>query len=497
MRIAFWLLPLFVVVSSPAIAAASFAERAVCSAARVACEPAEAEPELPVAAPDELLDRLAEIPGLTVVEEQLSPAPGFRFLILTYTQPVDHRQPERGTFEQTLTLLHHSFAAPVVAYTTGYELFLEPFRSEPAALIDGNQLGIEERFFGSSFPEPADYRDVNIYQAAADHHRVIEAIRALYPGRWLSTGTSKGGMATVYHRRFFPGDLDGSIAYVAPNDVDNDADAYDDFFAQVGDDPACRERLWNVQRQALMMREEIAPWMAELVADAGCTLEGVSSADAAFELLVVTLDWYFWQNLTQADCALVPGIDAYPYEILDYVGASSLLWACDWVLATSSFTYQYQARTQLGWPARSYPQLLDLLRYPELQLTTQQVPATIATRFEPAAMRDIDDWVHSEGSELMFIYGENDPWGAEPFTPGPGTRDSHWYSAPGTNHGASIAHLPAAEQLHAANVVRRWAGLPPFGVERSQPVSGNAVLDALFESALDETRPEVRRGPLP
>ena len=30
---------------------------------------------------------------------------------------------------------------------------------------------------------------------------------------------------------------------------------------------------------------------------------------------------------------------------------------------------------------------------------------------------------------MLFVYGENDPWSAEKFEPGPGTRDSHWYTA--------------------------------------------------------------------
>jgi hypothetical protein len=35
-------------------------------------------------------------------------------------------------------------------------------------------------------------------------------------GKWVNTGASKGGMTSVYHRRFFPNDLDANVAYVAP-----------------------------------------------------------------------------------------------------------------------------------------------------------------------------------------------------------------------------------------------------------------------------------------
>ena len=42
-------------------------------------------------------------------------------------------------------------------------------------------------------------------------------------------------MTATYHRRFFPDDVDGTVAYVAPNDVNNKDDrAYDQFFKTVG-----------------------------------------------------------------------------------------------------------------------------------------------------------------------------------------------------------------------------------------------------------------------
>ena len=40
---------------------------------------------------------------------------------------------------------------------------------------------------------------------------------------------------------------------------------------------------------------------------------------------------------------------------------------------------------------------------------------------------------------MLFVYGSNDPWGAEPFHPS--NKDSYTYTAPGANHGANIAAL--------------------------------------------------------
>jgi PS-10 peptidase S37 len=410
----------------------------------------------------DIADELATIPGLTLIEEQPEPAPGLRFFLLSYTQPIDHLDPTRGSFEQRLTLLHRSESAPMVAFTSGYGLRLSPSRSEPAALIDGNQIGIEERFFEASRPEPADFADLNIYQAAADHHRVIEALRPLYPGKWLSTGGSKGGMATVYHRRFFEGDIDGSVVYVAPNDVVDGDDSYAEFLEQVGS-AECRDRLHAVQRAALLRRDEIVPVMAQVAREAGLSFELIGSADRAYELTIVELFWTFWQYSLERDCASVPGPDAPLEDLIGFVGD---------VVGLTSFSddnqlpfipFYYQAGTQLGYPdvVEISAPIADLLRYPGLDSPRNLVPADIPLQFDPLAMADIDRWVKERGQRLLFIYGENDPWSAEPFEPGPGTLDSYWYTAPGANHGARISTLAASDQLPASNIVRAWAGLPP------------------------------------
>jgi hypothetical protein len=86
------------------------------------------------------------------------------------------------------------------------------------------------------------HRLLTIWQAAADEHDAVQAFKRIYPGKWLATGASKGGMTATCFRRFFPGDVDGTIPYVAPNNVVDSADRYPEFLANVGD-PACRASL--------------------------------------------------------------------------------------------------------------------------------------------------------------------------------------------------------------------------------------------------------------
>ncbi|WP_307867868.1 aminopeptidase [Umezawaea beigongshangensis] len=404
------------------------------------------------AAPD-VRDLVAAVPGVRIISE--TTVSGLRYFVLGYRQPVDHRRPERGTFEQRISLLHRDADRPTVLHTSGYDLS-GPGLSEPARLVEGNQISTEQRFFEPSRPQPADWRDLTIWQAANDHHRVVRAFRSIYRAAWLSTGASKGGMTSVYHRRFFPRDVDATIAYVAPNDVIDHHDAYAEFIAEAGDDPACRARLDGVQRQVLQRRGEFT---ARMVASGNSYSRIFGTPDKALDLMVIETPFTFWQYSTQADCASVPGDGATTDELYAFLDA---------VVGVGFFSdegidpyvvYYQQAGTQLGYPAVREDHLADLLLHRGQDVPRSFVPRDIPVRHQPGVMVDVDAWVRWQGSTLLFVHGENDPWGAEPFRLGPGTRDSFSFTVPGGNHGANIAKLPEPQSARAAATVRRWAGV--------------------------------------
>jgi hypothetical protein len=89
---------------------------------------------------------------------------------------------------------------------------------------------------------------------------------------------------------------------------------------------------------------------------------------------------------------------------------------------------------------------------------------------------------------MLFVYGENDPWAAEPFELGFGSRDSYRYYVPGGNHGARIAQLPAAQAAESTATVRRWAGLPDTPAARSLSPAGFPGFDT---DPLLTTRPRL------
>ena len=420
----------------------------------------------------DIAERLEAIPGMTVVEEKTAPAP-YRYFVLNYTQPNDHLKPFRGSFQQRLTVLHRGTDRPTVLQTSGYNVGTNPTRSEPTRLVDGNQVSTEQRFFTPSRPQPADWtRQLTIWQAASDHHRIVRALDGLYSGKWLSTGASKGGMTSVYHRRFFPRDVDGTVAYVAPNDVVNQEDSrYTRFFETVGT-PECRAALTALEREALGPRrgELLTRFQAAANAEGWTFSNTLQTIDRALEMVVLDTAWAFWQYSGVESCPGIPPATATTDQIYAFLDNTvSFGFYTDQGLEPY-IPYYFQAGTQLGYPVPSFARLDGLTRYRGLYQPRAVVPRELQLRFEPQRMRDIDDWVRKSGSELLFVYGQNDPWGAEAFELGHRTRDSYWYEAAGANHGANISRLTAPEQAEATAALQRWAGVTPARAARAAKV---------------------------
>ncbi|MEU3710786.1 S28 family serine protease [Streptomyces catenulae] len=431
--------------------------------------------------PQDIKERLLAIPGMHLVEEK--PVDGYRYFVLTYTQPIDHRHPGRGTFEQRLTVLHKSVDRPTVFYTSGYNVGTSPSRSEPTQIIDGNQVSLEYRYFTPSRPQPADWKKLDIRQGADDQHRIYQALHRIYGKNWIATGGSKGGMTATYYRRFHPGDMNGTVAYVAPNDVVNDEDsAYDRFFRTVGT-AECRTALHKITREALNRRDEMDERFARWAEKEKKTFRLFGSVDRAYEVLVTDLEFGFWQYQPAATaCKDVPSPDVSTDALwtwLDEVGGFESYTD----QGVESYTpYYYQAGTQLGEPSYGYPHLKGLLKYPGINNSRTFVPREIPMKFDRRAMPDVDRWVRHHAQRMMFVNGQWDPWSSEHFELGRGARDSYVYTVPGGNHGSNIAKLKDADRTKATASLLKWAGVD---------ANGKATAQAPYDRKLD--RQELHR----
>ena len=156
--------------------------------------------------------------------KQLNDSYGFGFkecYQFFYEQPIDHNDASKGTFLQEVVVFLRDVDAPTVLYTDGYNNFYSDYDfawyNDIAYDFSANYVEIEHRHFGNSkIPSDTKWEYLTARQAAADHHEIINALKPLLKKEWISTGTSKDGMTSLFLRYYYPNDVDVTTAFCAP-----------------------------------------------------------------------------------------------------------------------------------------------------------------------------------------------------------------------------------------------------------------------------------------
>ena len=94
-----------------------------------------------------------------------------------FTQPLDHRHPEKGSFRQRVIVSHAGFDRPTVIVTEGYGAayaLRSQYREELSKLLNANMIFVEYRYFLESTPEPKDWPDGRklCRRLTRHHHRI-------------------------------------------------------------------------------------------------------------------------------------------------------------------------------------------------------------------------------------------------------------------------------------------------------------------------------------
>lgn len=419
-------------------------------------------------APKDLVDRLQAIPGVTV-EQKDTATPGVTYFVLHFTQPVDHENPAGQTFQQEVSLIHRETDAPMIVQTSGYFDYYEDRPVELTNLLLANQISIEHRFFGASRPDPADWSKLTIKQMADDEHVIIAALRDIYPGAFLTTGGSKGGMTATYHRRFYPDDVDGTVPYVAPISFAAPDDRYTAFVDGIG--PAsCRTALRDLAVEMLQNRRAMIESRAG--AQPGHAYTRIALGPAV-EVSIASVEWAFWQYYGVEYCGAVPAVTASDDEVFGFLDEVAPVSDSDDAQVAAFEAYYYQAYAQLGYPADNATYLDAFTIYSDADydgaLPTPEPPS-----YDAAAMTDIDTWVRTEGDRLLFIYGEFDPWSGGQYTLG-NASDSLLLVQPEGSHGSRINGLDDADREAAFAKLEAWTGVEPLPPVVEKPTAREPV----------------------
>jgi hypothetical protein len=408
-------------------------------------------------APEDVLGKLRALDGVTVEQVETRTKP-YSYYVLRFTQPVDHTSPGGPTFQQRVSLLHRDLDAPMIALTSGYWDYYGDNLYELTELLAANQISIEHRYFGESRPDPADWTHLTIRQMADDQHRIITALRTIYPGAFLSTGGSKGGMTATYHRRFYPDDVDGTVPYVAPISFGAPDPRYAGFLDTIGP-PACRDAVRAAATEMLQYRRAALHAEAEAQAAKGGHGYTRIAIGPALEASIVSLEWAFWQYYGVNFCIQVPSPSASDADLWKFLDRISPVTDNDDASIGRFEAYYHQAYSQLGFPDGGAAYLEQLLLYKDEDYD-RALPAGIPSYDNSEAMQDIEVFVKTRSSRLLFLYGQWDPWTGGMYGLG-GAADSLLLVQPQGTHGARLARLPETARALAFEKLRAWTGVQP------------------------------------
>jgi hypothetical protein len=396
---------------------------------------------------------LEKIPGLIIQEiEQDSPVFQEKYEI-KLIQPLDHENPEAGFFQQRMFLSHAGFDRPMVLVTEGYAAGKNYVR-ELAEILNANELQVECRYFGESRPNPVDWNFLTCRQSSSDYHRIYTLFKSFYKRKWVSTGWSKGGQASLIYRRHFPEDMTAVVAYDAPVNLELEEPRIDEFFKQVGDE-ICRYRLILFQRSILRSKNNILPLYKTYSEENGYTFHKITPLKA-LEYTVLEYPFSFWQYHT-LDCSAIPGERATPQEMFDHL--KDVVSLSSYTDMAFNSTAMKQFATELGYYRYVTKNVIDLLSEGEDDYPNKTFgPKDADLTFNPPFMEDINKWLLTKGNNILYIYGENDPWSA-PHLEYLGATNAKMFWVKNGNHFSFIRTLSVAQQDDVLQTLEAWLGI--------------------------------------
>jgi hypothetical protein len=349
----------------------------------------------------------------------------------------------------------------MVLATTGYSIGTNSSQGEPTRILTANQLTMEHRFFATSTPNPVDWTKLSIAQAAADEHRLVTVFKPYYTGKWINTGGSKGGMTALFHRRFYPNDVDATLAYVAPINLSQGDQRYVAFVDARGG-MANRTAVEAWQQSVLNHRAEVRALLEADAARSGATLSFFGS-DKTLEFAVLEAPFTLWQYGNASLAAQVPPPSANAQQLYDFLDAASMGVLSAWSDGTLEYykAYYQQCANQLGYPGVKENHLTGLL-YSGQDLPANYPPPGVSKAYDDgSAMHDIQTWISTAAERIILVYGENDPWtaGALEVNAAAQGRNVKKYLAPSGNHGSKLANLTVSDSTEAYQLLSQWMGV--------------------------------------
>ena len=402
--------------------------------------------------------RLAALPGVSKVEALKTTLFPEKYVFFI-RQQLDAKDASKGYFEQRVVLCHRGFDRPTVLVTEGYNAryaMRENYMDELSKLFETNVITVEYRYFDQSMPNPCNWDYMTVENSLYDLHHVNETLHAMYKGKWISTGISKGGQTTMFYRSYFPDDVDISVPYVAPLNKSVEDGRHENFLQYQVSTKENRQKVLDFQLLLFKRKAALLPMLEKYCKDQQYTFN-VPIAEI-FDFTVMEYSFAFWQ--WGDDLAKIPTSKATDKELFDYLMRISE--PGYFSNQNPNFPFNYQAARELGYygyytqPFKKYLSIKSAKGY----LKRLMVPkGQEKVQFSPVLYNHTVDFLTKNDPKMVYIYGDIDPWSASgvyglPFTKN--KKNLHVYMCKGGSHRTRINSFPEPTRQEIIQLISNW-----------------------------------------
>ena len=366
-------------------------------------------------------------------------------------QPLDHKNPNAGTFKHYVYLSHIDEAKPTVIITEGYNA--TPRTYELSKIFKGNQVQVEYRFYGKSRPDSIQWQYLKNDQAIEDYHKLVSKLKRLYTGKWISTGISKGGETVLIYKSKYPWDVDVAVPYVAPLINTQEDIRTQEHINTVGSDE-CRLKITKFQRSLLKNRKAVLNEISKYAEEKNMSFTELSKEEA-LEYATLEFPFSFWQ--WGGKCDEIPNENASPKQLFEYVNKIVGISFYNDTTYYDLLPSYYQHMTELGYYGFDTSPVKDLLKVVLKPTNLRFAPKNVDLTYNPNYIKNVRDFIENKGKKILYIYGEYDTWGACAPTPKPHVDALKMVLKKGS-HSTRIKNFSFEDQQKIYNKLQSWLG---------------------------------------
>ncbi|HYG52610.1 MAG TPA: S28 family serine protease, partial [Flavobacteriales bacterium] len=271
-----------------------------------------------------------------------------------------------------------------------------------------NMVVVEHRYFGSSIPEKPDWKYCTTEQSANDCHVIREFVAKFFKGKWLLYGTGKGGQMALAYKMKFPDDTDASVIMGAAV-RNSDGDTRLDEFFTAKSATKCGQYIEKYQKEMLDRKQTMMPVFSEFIAQKKLSFEKSGlDPETLYDYCVLYYPLCFWQG--GFSCIDIPIPDSPEHSMVrELVKVINPRFFSNDVIDRLRAS-QYMAYAELGAYEPNTTPFKGKLKKKDYS-NKLFLPQGTKPKYNGKFYEQLNAFLKkSKAKNMLFIYGENDPW---------------------------------------------------------------------------------------